>query len=100
MSAPIRAADKARFESLQQIGCIVCWIKLGVRTPAQIHHLLTGQGMSQRAPHQVTIPLCYDHHQGRFGVHKMGVRAWERYVGNTELELLAITNTELEWIAA
>jgi len=47
--------------------------------------------MSRKAPYQLTIPLCFECHQGRHGVHGMGRKAWERNIGTTELELLKKT---------
>lgn len=72
------------------MGCIVCQLQGLGKTPPQIHHILTGVGMGQRATHQETIPLCYHHHQGVEGVHTWGVRAWEERIGYTELELLGM----------
>lgn len=47
--------------------------RLGLgETPATIHHIRAGQGMSQRASHFETVPLCREHHQGDEGVHGLG----------------------------
>lgn len=40
-----------------ELGCIVCG------DPASLHHIRSGQGMSQRAPDLLVIPLCPLHHQ-------------------------------------
>jgi len=52
--------QQARFKKLYEIGCIACR-KRGVRSEAQIHHLLKGH---YRAGHSWTIPLCVFHHTG------------------------------------
>lgn len=70
--------------SLAGIGCILC------------RHLRTGQGMSQRAPHWLAIPLCAEHHRGESGLHGMGTRAFERHYGLGELDLLALTIEALQ----
>lgn len=88
--------DRARFDALADMGCILCDLLGFGKTPPQIHHIRTGQGIARRASHHETIPLCPEHHQGDTGVHGMGVRAWERFHGFSELELLAIVNQRLE----
>lgn len=83
-------AEKMHLYRVAALGCIVCRnAELG-ETPAEIHHIRAGQGMSQRASNYETIPLCPFHHrQGGHGaaVHA-GRQAWEANYG-TELELLA-----------
>jgi hypothetical protein len=61
------------------------------QTPAQLHHLREGQGMSQRAADTLVIPLCPEHHQGKNGLHGLGTREFERRYKTTELDLLAET---------
>lgn len=31
------------------------------------------------------IPLCVEHHRGRFGVHGMGTKAFDAHYGNAEV---------------
>lgn len=80
-----------RFDGLSQIGCCIC------RKPAQIHHL-TGhkyRGMGQKAGDEFTIPLCYDHHTGKEGIHVIGKKTWElRY--STQEAMLDWVNDKLE----
>jgi hypothetical protein len=83
------AADKRHLNKVAELGCIAC-INMGYPdSPAEIHHPRAGQGMSQRAPHDMAIPLCPPHH--RTGGHSVaihaGQEAWEDIHG-TELELL------------
>ena len=54
-----------------------------------VHHIRERQGMSQRAPHYLGIPLCFACHQGPNGIH--GDRALLRILKLTELDLLAET---------
>ena len=84
-------AERAHLNKLAEMGCIICR-RLGFPgTPAQIHHPRKGQGMAQRAPHEMGIPLCWEHHLGKTGIHGMGTKAFERHYGVTELELLQQT---------
>ena len=82
-------AERQHLARVAALGCVLCR-RLGLgETPATIHHIRAGQGMSQRASHFETIGLCYPHHQGDEGLHGLGRRAFERVYGVTELELLA-----------
>lgn len=85
---PDEAAWMARAE---QFGCIVCWLQHGIKTPAAIHHILSG---GRRMGHFWTLPLCDPgHHQnpqqgsGKVARHPDKARFESAY--GTELELLA-----------
>lgn len=81
-------AERAHLSRLADMGCILCR-RLGFPgTPAEIHHVRTGTGAGRRASHFDTLPLCVEHHRGSTGLHGMGRKAWERYFGVTEGELL------------
>lgn len=70
------------------IGCILCkHLDLG-ETPATLHHVREGQGMSQRASDWLVVPLCREHHQGKTGVH--GGQFYQLHKAD-ELDLLAWT---------
>ena len=82
-------AEREHLNKVASLGCIAC-INMGFPdSPAEIHHIRAGQGMSQRAPHDKSIPLCPVHH--RTGGYAIAIHAgqqeWERTHG-TELELL------------
>lgn len=51
------------------------------------HHIRTGQGGSQRAHDELTVPLCLEHHQGKTGIH--GDRSAWRLAKLDELDVLA-----------
>lgn len=75
------------------LGCVVCR-KLGLgATPAEVHHIRTGQGR-KRASDYDTIPLCYLHHRGQDGIHVLGTKAWVRRFFS-ELQLLSETRATL-----
>lgn len=81
--------ERAHMSKVAALGCVVCR-NLGYgETPAALHHIRAGQGMSQRASHYQVLPLCGTHHQtGGYGVAiHAGQKEWESRYG-TELELL------------
>jgi len=57
--------------------------------PVQVHHIRSGQGLSQRASDFLTIPLCPSCHTGPSGVH--GDKTMLRIMKKEELDLLAET---------
>lgn len=87
-------AERNHLDAVASLGCIVCHNEGMGYAPAEIHHLKrnpeTGAklGMSQRASHFHTIPLCPTHHRaGGFGVaYHAGPRQFEKLYG-TETEL-------------
>ena len=85
-------AERIRFGKLSEMGCILCRHLGTPGTPPEIHHLRDGQGMSQRAPNNLTIPLCAYHHRGPEGYHGMGKRGFEAVYGVTERDLLGMTD--------
>ena len=85
----MKQAERKHLTAVAELGCIVCYNMGYPDSPACIHHIRAGQGMSQRASHYETIPLCPTHHQhGGHGVAiHAGQKAWELKFG-TERELL------------
>ena len=87
----MRNADKIYMGRVAELGCYMCR-KLGYGpTPAQVHHLREGCGMSQRASNFLTVPLCDRHHSNKSkdGIHG-GREVWKReQVG--EMDALADT---------
>lgn len=76
-------AEKKHMSRVAELGCIVC------SSPAQVHHIREGQGMSQRASNWLVIPLCPEHHTGVLSVHKTAKQFANIY--GSELDLLALT---------
>ena len=90
MSRAATAAEKRHMGRVAALGCILCdHLGLGA-TPAQVHHIREGQGMSQRASNYLTVGLCPEHHTGKSGLHGLGTNAFERTYGLSELDLLAM----------
>ena len=70
------------------LGCVLCEdLGLG-ETPANLHHVREGQGMSQRSSDWLVVPLCKEHHQGATGIH--GGKFYQHWKMD-ELDLLAMT---------
>ena len=61
----MKKADNLHLSRVAALGCIVCRNQNLGETPAEIHHIRTGQGTSQRADHRKSIPLCHLHHRNR-----------------------------------
>jgi len=47
-----------------QIGCVVCG-----ETFAHVHHILEDRTPGRRCDDWLTIPLCYECHEGTHGIH-------------------------------
>lgn len=88
---PATAEERRWMARVASIGCIVCRNLLLGKTPPEVtslHHIRTGYGVGQRAPHNEVIPLCPLHHQGPPGVgYHSAPGLWQKEYG-TELELL------------
>ena len=70
------------------LGCIVCRSLGYGETPANLHHVREGQGMSQRASDWLVVPVCKEHHQGKTGIH--GGQFYQLWKMD-EMDLLALT---------
>lgn len=82
-------AEKQYLNKVADLGCIVCRNERLGKSPAEIHHIRNGQGMSQRASNYEVIPLCHAHHRtGGYGVaFHAGKSGFESKFG-TEKQLL------------
>lgn len=78
-------------DRVAELGCVLCRHLGYGETPASLHHIREGQGMSQRASDWLVIGLCHEHHQGASGLHGLGTRAFEARYRMSELDLLAET---------
>lgn len=92
---PASPAERRYLDRVASLGCVLCrHLGLGA-TQAEIHHLKEGEGLSQRAPHWLTIPLCAEHHRGANGLHGLGTKGFYLRYKLEELDLLAFT---IEWL--
>lgn len=80
MTAPTKL-QRTRFDAVANLGCIIP----DCNHAACIHHCETGMG--GRKNHDRVLPLCYDHHQGKEGIHTLSRRVWQKKFG-TEQELM------------
>jgi len=59
---PATKAEKAHMARVAAFYCCVCkWFMGGIRSEAQVHHMLRG---GKRIGHFFTLPLCPTHHTG------------------------------------
>lgn len=68
----------------QEIGCIVCG-----EVFAHVHHVMEGRTPGRRSGDFTTIPLCYECHEGKHGIH--GTR--QRWTLHKDSELAALNRT-------
>jgi hypothetical protein len=88
--------ERERYARLSEMGCSLCRHLGRPGTPAEIHHLIAGRGsVGKRSSWRLTVPLCPEHHRGATGVHGLGQKAWERFWGVTERDLLKQTDALL-----
>lgn len=50
-------AEQAYLDAISEIGCIACWVELGLFTPGEIHHPDGGSN------HMAALCLCHKHHR-------------------------------------
>lgn len=83
-------AERAYHDVVANIPCVLCEV-LGQdqEGPTCVHHIRSGQGMSQRAGHFLVVALCYECHQGDNGIH--GNQSLLRIGKVEELDLLGMT---------
>lgn len=81
-------AEQAHKTALAELGCMVCRRLYGAHEPGpvQLHHLRSG-GWG-KGDYTTLIPLCQEHHTGDSGLHGMGTKAFTRYYGFTQDDLL------------
>ena len=87
----MRNAEKQHMNRIAELGCILCKHLDYGSTPAHLHHIREGQGMSQRASNFLVVPLCPEHHQGKSGIHGLGEKGFYTRYKLSELDLLAMT---------
>lgn len=87
-------STKRHMGRVAALGCIACsMFGHGEDTPAQVHHIREGR---QARSDFLTLPLCYEHHQGDNGVHKAHESLMRRLGVSSEFDLLAIVLQRIE----
>jgi hypothetical protein len=93
----MKKAERQHLQRLAELGCCA-GVPRGTwcGSPAEIHHIRTGQGL-KRASHFEAIPLCPEHHRiGGYGTaFHAGARAWQEAHGS-ELEHLEMVRKMTE----
>ena len=72
-------AEAAHKAALVALGCVACRRIHGphVPGPVELHHYRSG-GWG-RGDYRTLIPLCVEHHRGKFGVHGLGTKAFDAH---------------------
>ena len=85
-------AEKQHKAKLAEMACVICERIYGQHPGGNVtlHHLRTG-GWG-KGGHETLIPLCHRHHQGSEGIHTLGTKAWERFFGVSQKDLLDLIN--------
>jgi len=83
-------AEREHYARVVELGCVIC------RSPAEVHHLLTGKGLALKSDNSRVIPLCPTHHRnGNRGIAiHAGIESWESKHG-TELHYLELVRDAL-----
>lgn len=86
----MKKAEAEYMSRVAQLECMLCKAQgYDGETPVELHHVREGQGMGQRAPNWLVIPLCPGCHRGTNGIH--GDRMYLRNARVDEMDLLAMT---------
>lgn len=83
--------ESRHYDRVARLGCIACNVLGYGFSPAEIHHIKSGNAaMGKKSHYSLVIPLCYPHHRGgTYGVaYHAGKKAFEAAIGFTEVELL------------
>jgi hypothetical protein len=91
-------AEREHYAKLSEMGCIACIILGHGYSPAEIHHIRSGAGMAQKNHYSKAVPLCHAHHRtGGYSVAiHSGVKAFEKMIGMSEVDLVKQTKLILE----
>lgn len=81
--------ERQHKDRLAAMGCMVCRRLFGITdSPVTLHHQRGGRVGWGKGDYRTLIPLCWEHHQGDSGVHGLGTKAFARFYGFTEADLL------------
>ena len=84
-------AEREHMGRVAELGCSVCRRMGQEGTPAQVHHPRRLAGGWGRSSNMTTIPLCWEHHHGKTGVHGLGTKGFPKHWGFEETDLLKDT---------
>lgn len=88
-------AEAIHKRKLVAMGCAVCRRIYPAHEPAgvELHHLRTG-GWG-KGDYKTLMPLCFEHHCGKTGVHGLGTKGFAAFYGFDQADLLADTLARL-----
>ena len=91
----MKRAELAHKAALAELGCMACRRIHGPHAPGpvELHHYRAG-GWG-KGDYTTLIPLCVEHHRGRFGIHGLGTKAFDAHYGNAEIYERAFTQRDL-----
>ena len=94
------AAGERHMARVRMLPCLIC-CQLTVMRVNEILEMCRRVSVPLSSAHHcfdtsdrndfLTIPLCYEHHQGRTGFHGLGERAFNMRYKTSETKLLAVT---------
>jgi len=79
----LKSKTNAEIDHLDWVASQPCSIA-GCPDKSNVHHI---REFGEPRNHFKTIPLCYDHHQGKNGIHTLGKKRWRLEYGH-ELDML------------
>lgn len=91
--------NPAYLAAVRQLPCCICeaWGEFQ-NTPTTAHHPIHGRMSQRKAPDEMAIPLCEDHHQGLWDNTKVAVHRepskWKRLYG-PDFDWIAPTQDKL-----
>lgn len=76
-------------EKVRSLPCVVCRMQGVIQEgPTYAHHV---ESVRDEASDYATVALCYYHHQGAGGVHKLSRRGFEMRYKLSDIDLVAMT---------
>jgi len=94
LKAPKAKKDPAYLARVVTLPCCICeaygLVQVG---RSYAHHTICGRYGSEKTPDAMTIPLCWSHHQGPFGIHT-DKPAWVQEFGD-DRDWIAPTQVKL-----
>ncbi len=70
LKQPKTKKDPKHLARVAELPCCICEAFGGPQIGrTYVHHVIHDRFSQEKAPDRMTIPLCYDHHQGARGIH-------------------------------
>lgn len=86
--------DPKHLARVAELPCCICEAFGGPQIGrTYVHHVIHDRFSQEKVPDRMTIPLCYDHHQGKRGIHT-DKHSWRQEYG-ADHEYIAATLDKL-----